>query len=125
MGSSSWRTASLWTYARNVKGLTLQNVRFEYEEADARPAVVLDNVQDALITGLSAQGSPQTELLRVINSKDVLFTSTRVLTSAKVFLQVEGEKSENIIVNSSDVQKAAAPVAFVNGANKKSVSYKA
>jgi hypothetical protein len=25
-------------YARNVKGLTLQNVRFEYDEPDARPA---------------------------------------------------------------------------------------
>jgi hypothetical protein len=112
-------------YARNVKGLTLQNVRLEYEEADARPAVIFDNVQDAAITGLSVQGSSQTETLRVINSKDVLFTATRLLTPSKIFLQVEGANSENIIVTGSDIQKAASPIAFINGANKKSASYKA
>jgi len=109
-------------YARNVKGLTLQNVRLEYEEADARPAVILDNVQDATITGLSAQGSPQTELLRMINSKDILFTAIKLLTPAKVFLQVEGPASENIIVNGSDVKKAGKIFSFENGAAKNSVS---
>jgi hypothetical protein len=47
-------------YARNVKGLTLHNVRFEYDQADARPAVIFDNVQDASINGFSAKGSEGT-----------------------------------------------------------------
>lgn len=112
-------------YARNVKGLTLQNVRFEYEDAELRPAVIFDNVQDASITALSAQGSPQTELLRIINSKDVLFTATRLLSPAKVFLQVEGAASENIVVEGGDLKKSAQSIAFENGARKNAVSFKA
>jgi hypothetical protein len=103
--------------------LTLQNVRLEYEKADARPAVIFDHVQDASITGLSIQGSPQTEAIRLINSQDVLFTATRLLSPAKTFLQVEGAASENITVNGGDFRKAGNPLAFENGANKNSVLF--
>lgn len=109
-------------YARNVKGLTLQNVRFTYEKADARPAVIFDNVQDATINGLSAQGSPETELLRLVNSKDILFTAIRVLTPAATLLQVEGTATENIKIDGGDTSKAAKALAVVNGANKKAVT---
>jgi hypothetical protein len=108
-------------YARNVKGLTLQNVRFEYEQADVRPAVIFDNVQDASITGLSVQGSPQSETLRLINSKDILFSATRLLTPAKTFLQVEGNSSENITVDGGNLRKAGNSTAFENGASKSAV----
>jgi hypothetical protein len=108
-------------YARNVKGLTLQNVRFEYENADARPAVVFDNVQDASVAGLSIKGSADAEGIRVINSKDVLFTSPRLLTIAKIFLQAEGILSENIIIDGGDFRKAKTTLAYENGASNKSV----
>lgn len=112
-------------YARNVKGLTLHNVRLEYEDTELRPAVIFDNVQDASITGLSAQGSAQTELMRVINSRDILFSATRLLTPSKVFLQVEGAGSENIIVDGGDLKKAAQALAYEQGARKNAVSLKA
>src|SRR6185503_7579510 len=48
-------------FARNVKGLTLHNVRFTVNQADMRPAVVLDNVQDAAFHGLSVQGNASAE----------------------------------------------------------------
>jgi polygalacturonase len=108
-------------YARNVKDLTLCNVRFEYEKPDARPAVVFDNVQDASVMGLSANGSADVELIRVINSKDVLIASARVLTPAGAFLQVEGEASEGIVVNGGDVRKAAKPLVLERGAGKSAV----
>lgn len=103
-------------YARNVKGLTLHNVRFEYDQADARPAVIFDNVQDASINGFSAKGSEGTELLRFINTKDVLLTAARVLTPAAIFLQVEGAASEGIIVDGGDLRKAKNALTFINGA---------
>lgn len=108
-------------YARNVKGLTLQNVRFTYDKPDARPAVIFDNVQDAAVTGLSAQGSAETELLRLVNTKDVLLTACRVLTPAAIFLQVEGAASENITVDGGDISKAAKPLMVERGVNKKAV----
>jgi hypothetical protein len=108
-------------YARNVKGLTLHNVRFEYEQADARPAVVFDNVQDASINNLSAKGSEETELLRFINSKDILLTAIRVLTPAATFLRVEGANSEGIIVDGGDLRKARKQIVFEHGAAQSSV----
>jgi hypothetical protein len=50
--------------------------------------------------------------------------ATRVLTPAKTFLQVEGADSENIIVEGGDLKKAMNTIAFGNGGNKNSVSYK-
>jgi len=112
-------------YARNVKGLSLHNVRFEYDNPDARPAIIFDNVQDATINGLSAKGSEGTELLRFINSKDVLLTAAKLVTPAATFLQVEGASSEGIIVNGSDFRKAGQALAFQNGASKESVKLQA
>lgn len=109
-------------YARNVKGLSLHNVRFEYEEADARPAIVFDNVQDASINGLSAQGSAGTPLLRFIASKDILLSASRVLSPAGSFLQLEGAASEGITIDGGDIRKAGEPVLLVKGAEKKAVT---
>jgi len=108
-------------YARNVKGLTLQNVRFEYEEPDARPAIILDNVEDASINNLSAQGHENSTLVRFINSKDVLVTSARLLTPSAVFLLVEGSASRNITVNGGDIQKARQSLVTDKGALKSAV----
>lgn len=43
-------------YARNVKGLYLQNVRFELENPDARPALQLENVQGTSFNSLQIAG---------------------------------------------------------------------
>jgi polygalacturonase len=109
-------------YARNVKGLTLHNVRFEFEQRDFRPAVVLDHVSDASIVNLSAESDPEAEsVLRVIDSKDVLFSAARVLTPSATFLRVEGKENEGILVTGSDLRKAAKPVEFTGEAKPESV----
>lgn len=109
-------------YARNVKGLTLQNVRFGYEQADARPAIILDNVEDASINGLSVMGSAGNEVMRLINSKDVLLTATKILTPAAVFLKIEGAESAGIIADGGDLRKASQKTVFDKGALKDAVT---
>ena len=91
---------------------------FPGQVADARPAVIFDNVHDASVTGLSAKGSADAELIRIINSKDILIAATRVLTNAAAFLQVEGEACEGIVVNGGDLRKALKPLVFERGAGK-------
>ncbi len=109
-------------FARNVRGLTLNNVRFEVSKPDLRPAVVFDHVEDAAVNALSAQGNPQaSSVLRLADSRDALFSACRVLTPAAKFLQVEGEASSNIIVDGGDLSKAASPLALENGAGKEAV----
>ncbi len=109
-------------FARNVRGLTLQNIRFEIAASDLRPAVVFDHVNDAAVNGFSVQGDGGAEsVLRFIESQDVLLNAVRVLKSGAVFLQVEGAANENITIDGGDLSKAVTPVIFKNGAAEKSV----
>ena len=110
-------------YARNVKGLTLHNVRFEFVKPDLRPAVIFDHVTDAAVSGLAVEGNPDAEsVLRFINSRDVLLSATRVLTPAATFLRLEGEGNEGITVDGGDIRKAGKPLETVAGAKADAVT---
>lgn len=109
-------------YVRNVRGLTLNNVRLEVAAPELRPALVFDHVEDAALYGFAAQGNIAAEsLLRFIESRDVLLTSPRVLTPAAVFLEVEGSTSERITVDGGDLSKAAKPLSFRANASSNAV----
>jgi hypothetical protein len=109
-------------YARNVRGLTLQNVRFEVTKSDLRPAVVFENVEDVGVNGLSAQGNPKAQgLLRFTDTRDVLLSACRVLTPVAAFLHTEGAASRGITIDGGDVTKAGTVTAFGNGATKDAV----
>ncbi len=109
-------------YARNARGLTLQNIRFQVSQPDLRPALIFDHVVDAAINGFSAEGNPAAEsVLRFIDSKQALLTAARVLTPSAAFLQLEGEANEGIIIDGGDLSKAASPLAFKSGATEKAV----
>ena len=104
-------------YARNAHGLTLSNIRFATATPDLRPAVILDHVADAAISGLSIGADANSEsALRFIDTHDVLITAPRLLTPAKSFLQVEGGSSAGILVQGGDLRKCSEPFAFVRGA---------
>jgi polygalacturonase len=113
-------------YARNARGVTLQNVRFEASTPDLRPAVIFDRVEDAAVNGLNVQGHPQAEsVLRFIDSKRALVTAPRVLTPAAVFLQVEGASNQGITIDGGDLSRAAVPVTYKNGATPAVVKVRA
>ncbi len=109
-------------YARNARGVTLNNVRLQLAASDLRPAVILDHVEDISINGLNVQGDAKAEsALRMIDSKFALLTATRLLTSSPVFLRVEGGQSEGIIVDGGDLSRAGTALAFVDGAKQSAV----
>jgi hypothetical protein len=109
-------------YARNVRGLTLNNIRLEAIQPDLRPAVIFDNVADSSVNGLSAQGNQQAQsVLRFIDTREVLLTASRVLTPAAAFLELEGAASDGITIDGGDLSKASKPLIYSRGATEKSV----
>ena len=109
-------------FARNVRGLTLDNVRFETATPDMRPALVFDHVNDAAVNGLNVQGDKDAEsALRIIESEDIYLGAARLLKPAAVFLQVEGAANTGITIDGGDISKATTPVTFKNGATEKAV----
>ncbi len=110
-------------YARNVRGLTLSNVRFDVASPDLRPAVVCDGSEDVSLNAFSAVGNSGAEsLLRFINTRDALLTACRLLTPCPAFLQVEGAASERITIAACDLSRAASPAVFNRGARNDAVS---
>jgi hypothetical protein len=113
-------------YARNVRGLTLTDVRFEVTKPDLRPAVIFDHVNEAGVNGLAVQGNPAAEsVLRFIDSKDVLVTAGRVLTPAAVALRVEGAACAGLTIDGGDWSKAAQPLEVASGATAGAVKWRA
>jgi len=109
-------------YARNVKGLILDNVSLSVAEDDLRPALIFDNVYDTAINALNIDGHAKAEsACRVINSADMLFTATRLRKPASVFMAVEGAESKNIKIDGGDISKATTPIVFSSGASKLSI----
>ena len=109
-------------YARNVKGLTLQNVRLEFDQAEARPAIIFDNVEDCNITGLAVKGSQTADCtLRFTNTKDILISSVRLLTPANVFLKLEGKSNSGLMLDGGDLRKAAKAVVYDKGATAQAI----
>jgi hypothetical protein len=113
-------------YARNARGVTLQNVRFQVSEPDLRPAVIFDHVEDVAINALSVQGNPRAEsVLRFVDSRQILLTGARLLTPAATFLRVDGAASAGITVDGGDLSKASRPLAFTDGATSQAVTLRA
>jgi hypothetical protein len=109
-------------YARNVRALTMNNVRFDVATPDLRPALILDRVEDAAISGLTVEGNSQAEsALRLIDAHAVLVSTPRLLGSAAVFLRVEGAMSGGIVVEGGDLTRAQQALAPANGATKAAV----
>jgi polygalacturonase len=108
-------------YARNVRGLSLNNIRFEVESPDMRPAVVFESVSDASIHALSTQANEKSEALRFTNAREVLLSACRLLTSASSFLKLLGQGNERITIDGGDISKATKPVVFTDGASPKAV----
>lgn len=113
-------------FARNVRGLVLDDVRFETASADLRPAVVFDHVEDAAISGLGVQGDKNAEsALRLIDAKDLYMNAVRLLAPAKIFAHIEGADNKNVAIDGADLSKADKPLAFAAGANHKAVKLRA
>jgi len=109
-------------YARNVRGLRFNNVRFDLAAPDLRPALVFDHVEDAVLNGFSAVGNAKAEsLLRFTDTREALLTACRVLTPCAAFLDVEGHANAGITVAACDLSKAASPAVFRRGAAKDAV----
>lgn len=109
-------------YARGVRGLTLNNIRLQTATPDLRPAVIFDDVVDAVVTNLNVQADASAEsALRFINSHKILVTGPRLLDPTAIFLSVEGTSNSRIVIDGGDISDAKTALAFRDGASQESV----
>jgi polygalacturonase len=109
-------------YIRHANRVALNNIRFDLEAADMRPAIACNDVKDLEISGFSAQNGPEANsLIRLIQTQDAFIHSSRALDDIKVFMSVEGQESRQIILMANDLHKAKSPVETIKGAQRSAV----
>ena len=112
-------------YVRHVKNLTFDNVQLRFKEKDERPALFFDNVEGLKIKGLEVQSTPETpELIRLINSKNVMISESRLLNPVKAFVSVYGGESEEILLLNNRLRNVDVITKFYDGASKDIINEK-
>jgi len=103
-------------FCRHVNGLKLSNVQVQLEKNDGRHALVLDDVEDAVIDGFDApvcRGGNST--IRLSDAKNISIRGCRPKAGTDVFLEVQGAKSEGIVLTGNDF--SGAEKVLVSGEN--------
>jgi polygalacturonase len=104
-------------YCRHVRDLRLRNVVMERASADARPAVICDDVKELDADGLKlpAADGPQ-PAVRLKDVQGAFLRGCRAAVGTKAWLGVEGEKSSGVVLAANDLSAAAEPVKLSGGA---------
>lgn len=98
-------------YAKHVKGLSLQDVRLILSAPDLRPAFASEDAEAVTITNMQLRGTVYEQpVVKLVQSNNVLVSGCSVDGKIKRFLQVEGERSNNIGLQQNNLHQAAQPV---------------
>ena len=84
-------------YCRHVKGLRLRSLEFRAAAAEARPALVCDDVRDLEVTGLRSSAITGTQpMIRLLQTRQALVSACVVPSGTNVFLDVQGANTEQV-----------------------------
>ena len=99
-------------YARHAEGLTLTNVQVGWENADARPAMVFDDVKTLDLDGFRAgTASGSQPMVWMNNVVDALVRSSQP-TPTQIFLRLSGRQTQNIKLQGNDFTQTQQPLEF-------------
>jgi polygalacturonase len=99
-------------YARHAAGLTLSNVQVRWDNPDARPAMVFDDVKsldmDNFRAGTASGSSPMVWMNNVV---DALVRGSRPVPT-QTFLRLSGDQTKEIKLLGNDFTHVQQPVEF-------------
>lgn len=109
-------------YVRHAKDVTFNNVKLNFKEADKRYALVADDVEGLILNSFHAEATKESPSL--IHFKDVKFASvihSGNIGETPVFLQVSGNKTEDIKLHGNRLKNVAKEVSSDNAAILKKI----
>lgn len=105
-------------YCRHVKGLRLHQVEIKSDPKEERPAIFCDDVMDLEIDGMRSTPITGTQpAIKLVQTKQAFIHGCVALSGTSVFLEVQGELSEQIIAMNNNL--VGAEKATNLGANVK------
>ena len=97
-------------YCRHAKGVKFRNVQCGLEKADARPALVCDDVDGLEISALETPDCTGDSIIRLRQTRRALVRECRPVAEAGSFLHVEGDQTADIVLMSNDLRRVKAAV---------------
>ena len=100
-------------FCRHAEALALDGVRFHLEQPDARPAMIVDRVEDLEVRAFSAappSGEEPTVALR--NVRRAFLQGLRAQPGTRVFCKLSGAQTARISAAGNDFSEAASPFHF-------------
>lgn len=94
-------------YCRHVEGLTLSNVQTSFEQPDARPALLADDVRQLDVFGVRfAQNPGGGPAIIFRNVQEAMIHGCRPWQDMSAYLRVEGSDSHGIALVANDLRQA-------------------
>jgi hypothetical protein len=91
-------------FCRHVNELKLQNIRLETSSPDCRHAIVLDDVNEAVIDSLEAPfATGSAGMFRCTNSRNICIRNCRPPEPTELFLDLNGSHTKSILVLSNNL----------------------
>lgn len=98
-------------YARHATGVRLRNIEFTIADGEARPAIHCDDVKDVEIAGLRGESIKGDQpVIRLVQTRQALVRDGAAPVGTKTYLDVQGDKTENIVLMNSDLLAASQAV---------------
>jgi len=109
-------------YVRHADRVRLRNLECITDKPDSRPAIVCDDAEDVILSGLELS-APQggAPLIDLRNSRRVFVTGMRAPQNCPVFAQVGGASSSDIRLLGNSLEQGQRAVSRVDGAAESAV----
>lgn len=122
----SWMMGHLPAYAfyvRHADRVRLRNVEYIADKPDSRPAVVCDDAEDLILSGLEVS-SPQSEspVIDLRNTRRVFITGMRAPDNSQLFTQASGAMSSDIRLLNISVSQGQRVAKCIDGAAENAIT---
>ncbi len=104
-------------YVRHADKIRLRNVEFITDQPDGRPAIVLDDSEDVVISGLLASAPVgNAPVIDMRNVRGAFVQGCRAPIGVSALVEVTGTRSKDIGVLNNQVSGSTKPVSYSGGA---------
>jgi polygalacturonase len=94
-------------YCRHVTGLRMRNLEFKAAATEARPVIFCDDVNDLDISGLRSAPIVGTQpAVKLVQTRKALLQNCLAPAATKTFLEVQGDKTEDVVLMDSHLGAA-------------------
>lgn len=103
-------------FIRHAENIELKDINISFQKEEQRYALIADDVTNFDLVNFQAQGSISASgLIKLVNSKDVFITQSRVISHINTFLMLSGSKTERISVLGNVLSGADRSIHFDQG----------